>query len=198
MVQRYPEAVLHLDSPVSDRSLVPEPPLPGAGRVLAVLTRRPPGSETAERFPILQPDVAIGRIPGNDVVLTDPSVSARHARLRLAGGVWTLADLGSINGSLVDGEPVQQALPLAPGSIIRLGEVELAFAPQDRWEDSSADVSVPMVPKSAARRPAVSERDRVAGYVLDVPKGRGIPIPVLIGLAVIALSVIGYILARGG
>lgn len=132
--------------------------------------------------------MAIGRVAGNDVVLADPSVSARHARLRLAGGVWTIADLGSINGSRVDGEPVQQALPLAPGSIMRLGDVELAFVPRDHWEDSPVEL-----PPKEGPRP-----ERVAGYVLDVPERRGIPVPVLIGLAVIALGVIGYLLARGG
>lgn len=122
------------------------------------------------------------------MVLADPSVSARHARLRLAGGVWTLADLGSVTGSQVDGEPVLQALPLAPGSIVRLGGVELAFAPRDRWEDSPVELPSKGGPQAG----------RVASYVLDVPERRGIPVPVLVGLAVIALGVIGYLLARGG
>lgn len=160
------------------------------GPVLAVLYRRPQGGGPAEQFSIWRPEVAIGRVAGNDVVLADPSVSARHARLRLAGGVWTLADLGSINGSQVDGEPVQQALPVAPGSIVRLGEVELAFSPRDRWEDSPSEP--PLIP-SAGERP-----ERVASYVLEVPERRTVPATVLIGLAVIALGVIGYLLARGG
>jgi pSer/pThr/pTyr-binding forkhead associated (FHA) protein len=150
--------------------------------------RRSSRSEANARFLIQGPDVAIGRVAGNDVVLDDPSVSARHARLRLAGGIWTLADLGSINGSRVDGEPVLQALPVAPGSIVRFGEVELAFGPRDRWEDSPVESP----PKAA---PAAG---RVASNVLEVPERRAIPAPVLIGLTVIALGVIGYLLARGG
>jgi hypothetical protein len=181
-----PEAVLQLDSPVSDRSTTADSA--PQGPELAVLVRRSARNEAAERFSIRQVEVAIGRVAGNDVVLPDPSVSARHARLRLAGGVWTIADLGSINGSRVDGEPVQQAMPLAPGSMIRLGDVELAFAPRDRWEDSPVELPPKEAPKA----------DRVASYVLDVPERRGIPVPVLIGLAVIALGVIGYLLARGG
>ena len=182
----HPEAVLQLDTPVSDRAAPAEPA--SQGPELAVLVRRSVRPELAERFSIRQPEVAIGRVAGNDVVLVDPSVSARHAGLRLFGGVWTIADLGSINGSRVDGEPVQQALPLAPGSIVRLGEVELAFAPRDHWEDSPVESPPREAPKA----------ERVAGYVLDVPERRGIPVPVLIGLAVIALGVIGYLLARGG
>lgn len=172
--------------PVSEQLHAPEVALQGP--LLAVLIRRGTGSQGTDRFPVRRAEVAIGRVPGNDVVLDDPSVSARHARLRLMGGVWTLADMGSVNGSQVDGEPVQQALPLAPGSIVRLGEVELAFAPRDRWEDSPSELP----PRGAPRA------ERVAGYVLDMPERRGIPVPVLVGLAVIALGVIGYLLARGG
>jgi pSer/pThr/pTyr-binding forkhead associated (FHA) protein len=156
--------------------------------VLAVLIRRPLIGEPSERFPVRQAEVAIGRVGGNDVVIDDPSMSARHARLRLAGGVWTIADLGSVNGSRVDGEPVQQALPLAPGSILRLGAVELAFAPQDRWQDSPSEP-----PAKVATPP-----EGVASYVLEVTERREIPVAVLIGLTVIALGVIGYLLARGG
>jgi pSer/pThr/pTyr-binding forkhead associated (FHA) protein len=156
--------------------------------VLAVLIRRTPSGEPSERFTVRQAEVAIGRVGGNDVIIDDPSVSARHARLRLAGGVWTIADLGSVNGSRVDGEPVQQALPLAPGSLVRLGGVELAFAPRDRWQDSPSEA-----PAKAAPPP-----EGVASYVLEVPERREIPVAVLIGLTVIALGVIGYLLARGG
>jgi pSer/pThr/pTyr-binding forkhead associated (FHA) protein len=99
-----------------------------------------------------------------------------------------LADLGSINGSTVDGEPVQQALPLGPGSVVRLGGVELVFAPRDRWEDSPVESPPKVAPPT----------ERVASYALDVPERRGIPVPVLVGLVVIALGVIGYLVARGG
>jgi hypothetical protein len=188
---------------VSDRSLVPEVDPQSTGSVLAVLIRRPLAREPSERFPIRGVDVAIGRMAGNDVVLADPSVGARHARIRLAGGVWSLADLGTVGGSLVDGEPVQQALPLAPGSIVRLGEVELAFAPQDRWQDSPATaVGAPAPARVTRPQPAPVGPDvaRVPGngYVLSVPERRGIPVPVLIGLAVIVIGVVGYLLARGG
>jgi pSer/pThr/pTyr-binding forkhead associated (FHA) protein len=78
----------------------------------------------------------LGRDPECDLPLDNASISARHAELRLRGGVWMLSDLGSVNGSWVDGEPVLGALPLAPGSTVRLGEVTLSFAPRDRWQDS--------------------------------------------------------------
>lgn len=53
----------------------------------------------------------IGRDPGaSDLVLDDPRVSARHARLDWTGAGWSLADLGSKNGTLIAGSPAEGAL----------------------------------------------------------------------------------------
>lgn len=115
------------------------------GRLLAILWVRR-GLRQPSRFAVRSTTVSIGRDAGNDLVLDAASVSARHATLALAGGVWTLTDHGSMNGSRVDGEAVGESLPLAPGSEIRLGEVVLAFAPRDQWHDSplpSAPADVP-------------------------------------------------------
>lgn len=87
---------------------------------------------------VRSPTLRIGRDPASGLRVDHPSVSAEHAELRLRGAVWTVTDLDSVNGTWVDGEPVLGALPLAPGSELRLGEVVLAFNPRDRWEDSAA------------------------------------------------------------
>jgi pSer/pThr/pTyr-binding forkhead associated (FHA) protein len=134
------------------------------------------------RYPIRQARTTIGRGTQNALVVEDPSVSERHASLQLAGGVWTLADLGSVNGSWVDGEPVQAPLALASGCSVRLGAVELVFAAHDRWEDSPADTKVDGLPGSP--------------YLLPLPRqGRRVPAPVLIGLGVMLLAALGYLIA---
>jgi hypothetical protein len=66
----------------------------------------------------------IGRSSGCDVVLTDDSVSRRHAEIALRGGVCVLRDLGSCNGTLVNGRPVLRAR-LRRGDEIVLGETVL-------------------------------------------------------------------------
>jgi pSer/pThr/pTyr-binding forkhead associated (FHA) protein len=78
----------------------------------------------------------IGSDPGSDVVVAGNGVAPRHGQLRLRGGVWTYIDFGSLGGSVVDGNPVRGEALLAPGSAMRVGDVSLAFAPVDRWEDS--------------------------------------------------------------
>lgn len=92
-----------------------------------------------DRFSVREATVRLGRAPDNEIVLVAPSVSPEHAELALRGGLWTLRDLGSATGSLVDGVAVQDSALLAPGSDIRLGDVRLAFDPLDRWEDSPAE-----------------------------------------------------------
>lgn len=103
--------------------------------VLATLRVRS-GPTLGASVAVRQPQATIGSDPAADVVLPDGSVARRHAQLRLRGGVWTYVDFGSPAGSQVDGEAVRGEALLAPGSSIRIGELDLAFAPQDRWQDS--------------------------------------------------------------
>jgi tetratricopeptide (TPR) repeat protein len=77
-------------------------------------------------FSLEQPLMTIGRVAGSDVALEDPSISRRHAQLRLSatGDSFTVLDLRSSNGSFVDGQRVKRA-DCQSGSIVRFGD--LAF-----------------------------------------------------------------------
>jgi pSer/pThr/pTyr-binding forkhead associated (FHA) protein len=107
----------------------------GADPVLATLRVRSglPGSPVV---PVRAAQATVGSDPASDVVLAGEGVAPRHGQLRLRGGVWTYTDFGSVGGSTVDGHAVHGEALLAPGSSVRVGEVALAFAPSDRWEDS--------------------------------------------------------------
>lgn len=131
-----------------------------AGAVLAVLFVRS-GVGGVDRFPIRRVTSRLGRAPDNDVVLVAPSVAPEHAELQLRGGLWTLRDLGAPSGSLVDGAAVEGTALLAPGSELQLGEVRLAFDPQDRWEDSPAEV-VPVVPEPEAAESSTTGQELLA------------------------------------
>src|SRR5690606_39694407 len=56
----------------------------------------------------------VGRAPGADIRIDDPAFAERHARIELAGGQVWLRDLGSEEGSVVNGESVRDAV-LHPG-----------------------------------------------------------------------------------
>jgi pSer/pThr/pTyr-binding forkhead associated (FHA) protein len=70
--------------------------------------------------------ITIGRAPDNIIVLTDRSVSNRHAVLRLANGSYYLKDLGSTNGTRVNGIPITETT-LRFDDRIRFGVVESRF-----------------------------------------------------------------------
>ncbi len=70
-----------------------------------------------------KPLLTVGRDPGNDLVLEDPSLSRAHARFSLRDGRPCLEDLGSRNGTLVNGVRVDGVLPIRAGDEILLGRV---------------------------------------------------------------------------
>jgi pSer/pThr/pTyr-binding forkhead associated (FHA) protein len=75
--------------------------------------------------------ITIGRAPDNMIVIDDPSVSGRHAQLRLAGEVYRLKDLESTNGTRINGIPVTETA-LRFGDRIRFGAVDALFEPDMR------------------------------------------------------------------
>ena len=94
----------------------------GAGAVLRGL-----GPHASVQIP-LPPTAVVGRGEESDVVLDDGSVSRRHARLsRDDRGHYQLEDLGSANGTFIDGERVVRPTLLADGVKLRFGDVELLF-----------------------------------------------------------------------
>jgi hypothetical protein len=77
-------------------------------------------------YPLAKDVLVIGRLEGCDVVLSDPGVSRRHAEVRREGDEWVLVDLGSTNGTTVNGRPVRRHR-LSPGDRIRVGETTIEF-----------------------------------------------------------------------
>ncbi len=72
-------------------------------------------------------EATLGRAPGNTFIVDDPSVSRRHVRLtRTSEGVF-LEDLGSGNGTRLDGAKVSQSVRLRDGGLVELGSVSFAF-----------------------------------------------------------------------
>ena len=74
-------------------------------------------------------EVRIGRRPDLELPLPYPAISGLHARLVRVDARWQIEDLGSTNGTRVDGERLvpRQQRPLAPGAQIALGQITLVF-----------------------------------------------------------------------
>jgi hypothetical protein len=69
----------------------------------------------------------LGRSDDADIVLSDAFASGRHARLDPQGEIMVLEDLGSTNGTYLNGEPLGGPQPLHPGDHIRIGDSEFSF-----------------------------------------------------------------------
>ncbi len=118
----------------------PAPPAPPAPAAPAAKPAQPQalakflvrtGGLKGQRLYVKVPIVNIGRADYNDLVIPDDSVSSQHAKLTRREGVWILTDLGSTNGTMVDGEKVAGDVPIAPGAFVRFGDVQLVFEPTD-------------------------------------------------------------------
>ncbi len=69
----------------------------------------------------------LGRSPDNDVILRDPATSGHHARLERRGDQFWIVDLGSTNGTLVNGEPIQEK-ELNHGDRVTIGQNAVHFS----------------------------------------------------------------------
>lgn len=70
----------------------------------------------------------VGRSSSNVVQLLDPSVSREHAEFAFEAGRWSVRDLGSRNGTRVNGRPADQLTAVAPGDTVEVGHVSLRVA----------------------------------------------------------------------
>ncbi len=103
----------------------PASPGPARGLLANLIVRK--GQLKGHRFPIRVPIVNVGRAEYNDVVVPDSSVSSAHAKVQLREGIWVVVDLDSTNGTFLDGDRVSGEAPIAPGAVIRFGEVSVVF-----------------------------------------------------------------------
>jgi len=106
---------------------------PGRFVITAEVVEGPEGGTFAElvlpdgkRLTVGADPVVIGRLPECTVVLGDPNVSRRHAEVRRAGEMVVVTDLGSTNGTKVNGTPVREQ-QLASGDEITVGSTVLVF-----------------------------------------------------------------------
>ena len=79
-----------------------------------------------EQISITREPVVIGRLSNSDVVLSDSNVSRRHAELKRDGGDWVVVDLGSTNGTLVNGKLAREHR-LKDGDRLTIGTSEMTF-----------------------------------------------------------------------
>src|SRR5271166_2617206 len=93
---------------------------------------------------------SIGRAPTNKIVLTDDLCSREHAEIYFAEGKWMVRDLGSLNGSRINGEHLQAEGALAPNDELQFGRSKFLFVEDLR--------DLPGVPDAGADKLEIRKR----------------------------------------
>ena len=125
-----------------------------AGSALLVVKR---GPNAGSRFLLDQPTTSAGRHPDSDIFLDDVTVSRRHAEFRLETNEFQVVDVGSLNGTYVNREPVDSAV-LANGDEVQIGKFRLVFLTGPKQGDDDGGSGA-------------SERTREPGARRDVDRG---------------------------
>ena len=120
-----------------------------------------------QEFALGKAAINIGRALTNDIVLPDAKISRNHAHLEYTDNVWTLFDLGSANGTQVNGEPVERTA-LTAGDVIAIGTTRLTFEtsplstePEVQRLDSEADLNRTLVESALPVQLHETERPRL-------------------------------------
>ncbi len=111
--------------------------------------------------PRTQSGVVLGRSTSCHVVLKSPSVGRNHGKVLFQGGTYLYRDLGSVNGSFLNGERVQADTPLKDGDSVRLGEVVVRFIGDARAPEAPArpPKPEPVAPARTAKSEPASHRE---------------------------------------
>jgi pSer/pThr/pTyr-binding forkhead associated (FHA) protein len=104
------------------------------------------GPEPGKTFPLEREEMFMGRDLANEITISDPEVSRRHARFIMQEENILLEDLGSTNGTFLNGERISTPQQLRSGDVVTLGEnIVLVF------EKSQYDPDATVVSSSAAQ-----------------------------------------------
>jgi predicted component of type VI protein secretion system len=96
------------------------------------------GRRTLKVYDLEKDRIRVGRDPGCDVVIDNPSVSREHAVFRQDGEGWWVQDLGSANGTFLAGEPIGAAQRVSEGDEVGFGKFSIVFGRALGSEDESA------------------------------------------------------------
>lgn len=121
-----------------------------------------PTSAAKKEIPLASRVISIGRDPSNDLVLSDSMVSRRHAILEQRDNQYILRDNGSSNGTLVNGDRVEDEKPLRDGDLVAIGSSRLLFQ-----LDDTAEASLPRPPepvRAIAPAPAKAPEGQRCAY----------------------------------
>jgi hypothetical protein len=137
--------------------------------------------------------LSIGRDSSNEIAVNDAEVSRRHARLTFQGGKYVLEDMGSTNGTFVNGQRLTGPRVLKSGEVVSLGE-QIVFVYESVDSDPGATMvsprSVPE-PRPVPSTPPPPPQAYAGDVPLDQPEAtpakKTNPVPIAIGVGAVLL-----------
>ena len=119
----------------------------------------------------------IGRDSTNEIVINDAEISRRHARLTFQGGKYVLEDLGSTNGTFVNGQRLAGPRVLKSGEVVSFGEQIVMIFEATHFDAGATVVSPRAAAVPVASRPVMPPPPPPAEYVGSMPANPS-PVPV--------------------
>jgi pSer/pThr/pTyr-binding forkhead associated (FHA) protein len=138
--------------------------------------------------------ISIGRDSSNDIAVNDAEVSRHHSRLTFQGGKYVLEDMGSTNGTFVNGQRLTGPRVLKSGEVISFGE-QIVFVYEAVESDPGATMISPRAAAVPPPRPVTTPPPAPQAYAGQVPTGQPEaaqpkkinPIPIAIGVGALLL-----------
>ena len=139
---------------------------------------------------LVEDKVTVGRLPDNTIQIEDGSVSSHHAEFVLEHGEYHLNDLGSTNGTFVNGAQVTSAV-LKDGDQVRFGSIETVFGGEAKFGSSAP---LPASEKAAASLGSDSARPANFHNSSPFPRSKEKTDPLTLAAAVLAcLGALGFL-----
>lgn len=112
------------------------------------------GPNPGKAYTLSKSEIVIGRDVNADVIVNTAEVSRRHARLYMDGGIFVIEDLGSTNGTFINGQRLTTPVPLRSGDRIMLGEAAtLVFESSEFDPNATMLASMEGEPTAASNMP---------------------------------------------
>lgn len=127
------------------------------------------GPTPGAAFTLEGDQISIGRDSVNEIVINDAEISRRHARLTFQGGKYVLEDLGSTNGTFVNGQRLAGPRVLKAGEVVSFGEQIVMVFEATHFDAGATVVSPRAAAVPSVSRPVAPPPPPPAEYVGSMP-----------------------------
>jgi hypothetical protein len=141
------------------------------------------GPTPGASFTLEGDQIDVGRDSTNEIVINDAEISRRHARLTFQGGKYVLEDLGSTNGTFVNGQRLAGPRVLKSGEVVSFGEQIVMIFEAIHFDAGATVVSPRAAAVPAASRPVMPPPPPPVEYVGSVPASpASAPVPGMVNI----------------